>query len=630
MKLNKLTYFSFALALVLANTLTVKAQSNKRKTPTQYITEQHIDQNLGYTLLDTNMNETEIFHQMYQKQRIFQDLGNIASAGRNSVFSPFKVFGFNPAFNPYENYFFTPNTAKYYNTSTPFTELTFAQGAKELLFLKATHAQNINPRWSAAIDYQRITSDGFFFLGKTSMQKTSMYNVHTNTRYFSKNKRYEIIAHANWNYGYQQESGGIQNDSVFEHLSGATKNVSVNLNHSQNAYNNRSILVKQYYRFGSPIQLINQEDTLYDFKTKAQLAYTIKTNETSNVFTNNGDTVNPLLPNQFLTQTANQTYDSVYSGLLENNLSLQLLANVDSTYNRFLSVGITHQAMSVAQPLFLLNYQNVLVDANLRWDNLKPNTFSFGVYGAYALTGYNNSDFKTHAAVKYKLSGVEISAQIGAQKYRPEYNYYRFTTNQFIWNNNLNQTQTYSQQLALKTTKLHNNFSLKINHYTITNNVYLGNNLTPEQDAKTASVWHVEVAKTFQLKKFYFTHQLNWQQSSSANIPVPQIGGMIRYYYQTPIFSSLLQVGVDVFYNSSYYAMGWSPASRMFYLQNQIKVGNYALVNPFINMQIKRAVVFFIYEHANQNLINKGFYNTPHYPISLTSFRMGVRWRMYN
>ena len=499
-----------------------------------------------------------------------------------------------------------------------------------MLFLKATHAQNITPRWSAALDYQRITSDGFFFLGQTSMQKTSMYNVHTNTRYFSKNKRYELIAHANWNYGYQQESGGIQNDSIFEKLTGATKNVSVNLNYSKNAYNNRSILVKQYYRFGSPIELINQEDTLYDFKTKAQLAYTIKTNETSSVFTTNGDTINPLLPNQFLTQTANQTYDSVYSGLLENNLSLQLLANADSTYNRFLSIGVTHQAISVAQPLFLLNYQNVLVDANLRWDNLKHSTFSFGAYGAYAVTGYNNSDFKAHALIKYKLSGMEISAQIGAQRYRPEYNYYRFTTNQFIWNNNLNQTQTYSQQLAFKTTKLCNNFSLKINHYTVANNVYLGSNLTPEQDAKTATVWHIEVAKTFQLKKFYFTHQLNWQQSNSVNIPVPQIGGMIRYYFQTPIFSSVLQVGVDVFYNSSYYAMGWSPASRMFYVQNQTKVGNYALVNPFINMQIKRAVIFFMYEHANQNLVNKGFYNTPHYPISLTSFRMGVRWRMYN
>lgn len=630
MKLNKLTYFQVVIALLLLNVIAVKAQSNKRKTPTRYITEQRIDQNLGYTLLDTNMNETEIFHQMYQKQRIFQDLGNIASAGRNAVYTPFKEFGFNPAFNPYENYFPTPSTAKYYNTSTPFTELFFAQGAKELLFLKATHAQNILPRWSAAIDYQRITSDGFFFLGQTSMQKTSMYNVHTNTRYFSKNKRYELIAHANWNYGYQQESGGIQNDSIFENLTGATKNVSVNLNYSKNAYNNRSIFVKQYYRFGSPIELINQEDTLYDFKTKAQLAYTIKTNETSNIFTSNGDTINPLLPNQFLTQTANQTYDSLYSGLLENNLSLQLIANDDSTNKRFLSVGIAHQVVSIAQPLFSYNYQNVLVDAKLRWDNLKTNTFSFGIYGAYAVTGYNNSDFKADAFIKYRLSGTEISAQVSTQRYRPEYNYYRFTTNQFIWNNEFNQTQTHSQQLAVKTTKLRNNFSLKINHYTVANNVYLGSSLTPEQDTKAASVWHIEATKTFQVKKFYFTHQLHWQHSNNTNIPVPQIGGMIRYYYQTPIFSSILQIGVDVFYNSSYYAMGWSPASRMFYVQNHTKVGNYALVNPFINMQIKRAVIFFMYEHANQNIVNNGFYNTPHYPISLTSFRMGVRWRMYN
>jgi hypothetical protein len=76
--------------------------------------------------------------------------------------------------------------------------------------------------------------------------------------------------------------------------------------------------------------------------------------------------------------------------------------------------------------------------------------------------------------------------------------------------------------------------------------------------------------------------------------------------------------------------MGWSPATRMFYIQEQNKIGNYPLINPFVSMQIKRAVLFGIYEHANQNVINNGFYNTPHHPISLQSFRMGVRWRFYN
>ena len=76
--------------------------------------------------------------------------------------------------------------------------------------------------------------------------------------------------------------------------------------------------------------------------------------------------------------------------------------------------------------------------------------------------------------------------------------------------------------------------------------------------------------------------------------------------------------------------MGWSPASRMFYAQERIRVGNYPIIDPFLCMMIKRAVVFFKLEHANMNIVNEGFYYTPHYPVSLQSFRMGVKWRMFD
>jgi hypothetical protein len=602
----------------------LKAQSTERKFPTRFTNEYNLDRNLGYTALDTNMNETEIFQAWYQKSRIFQDLGNIGTPGRSLVFSLDREVGFRGAFNPYDAYFMNRNQVRYFNTTAPFTELFYAQGSKELLFLKATHAQNILPRWSAALDYQRITSEGFML-----RQKTSMYNIQLNTRYFSKDKRYELLAYAIWNKGYTQENGGISNDSAYEALTGANKTVNVWLNNSQNDYSQRSLQVKQYYKFGSPVTLIQQEDTLYDYQSKAQLSHTIRTEEYSSIFSNTGDTLNALFPNQYISNTANNTYDSVYHGLIENKLNLQLFANSENQFKRFINLGASHQAIVVGQPLFVKNYQNVLVDAQLEWVKLQPKTLSYWFDGGYCVSGFNAGDYKLNALIRYKTNLLNYFVGGSIQRFHPEYTYYRMGTNQFIWDNNLTPTVAQSARVVINTNKLRNNFYIVINQHTITNYTYLNSGMTPEQKSGAVHVFHVELSKTFQLGKFFFKHHIHIQQSNDKVIPLPLVGGMARYYFQTKFYGSTLQIGFDAFYNSSYYGMEWNPASRMFFLQQRVKIGNYPLIDPFLSMQIKRGVLFAKFEHVNQNLINTGFYNTPHYPISLQSFRMGVRWRMY-
>lgn len=618
--------FVICLLLLLISATEAFAQDGSRKHPTRYITERGIDRNLGYQYLDSNMSETEIFHAMYQKQVIFQDLGNIGSAGRSAMFAINRETGFAPAFSPYDNYFMKRETAKFYNTTIPYSELFYAQGANEMLFLKASHAQNILPRWSAGIDYQRITSEGFLL-----RQKTSHYNIQLGTRYQSKNKRYDLIAHATWNKGTVQENGGIGNDSAFEALTGNNRSVNVNLLYSQNMFKNRSLFIKQYYKFGSPVSLIKDEDTLYDFKSRAQVAYTIRTEEFTNIFTNTGDTLNFLLPNEYRAITPNNTYDSMYTGLLENKVNLQLFGDrSQQAYFHYLNLGIAHQAIIVSQPGFIRNLQNVIVDVQAEADNYQTGSWSYKVDAQYNLAGFNAGDYKANARLKHQFSAFSVEAGMLLQQYKPEYSLYRFSSNQFVWDNNLKATTVTGQQLNINTTRLRNNFQLNVNLYQVNNYAYLGNALTPVQANTSANIVQVRLAKTFQLGKFFFKHMALYQHSDADFIPVPALGGMLRYYFQTNLYSSKIQIGFDLFYNSSYYALGWSPASRMFYVQNQTKVGNYPLLDPFVCMQIKRAVLFAKYEHANQDLIREGYYNTPHYPISFTSFKIGIRWRMYN
>ena len=131
--------------------------------------------------------------------------------------------------------------------------------------------------------------------------------------------------------------------------------------------------------------------------------------------------------------------------------------------------------------------------------------------------------------------------------------------------------------------------------------------------------------------RFFFEHELMYQQTNSDIIRLPEFGGMARYYFASKLFKRLkFQIGLSVFYNSAYYANDYNPASRLFYLQNTTRIGNYPVIDPFFIGEVKRASFFFKYEHVNQDLTARGFYYTPHYPLTLQSFRMGVRWRFYD
>jgi hypothetical protein len=624
-KQNANLFYVILGIVILLSSNNLWAQDSIRKHPFIYNNAWGIDRDINYRTLDTNMNETEIFHPMYQKNVLFQDLGNIGTAGRNAIFSINQPIGFNGMFNPYESYILLSQQARFYNTTQPFSELFYSQGSKELLFLKATHTQNILPRWNVGIDFQRISSEGFLL-----RQKTGHYNTQVTTNYHSKNKRYYLLAAFTWNKGTLEENGGITNDSAFEALSGSNKTVNVNLISSQNQYRNRSALVKQYYRFGKSYTTIKGDDTLYHFEPKSQISYTIKAEETSHIFINSGDSNNILLPNHFFSTVANQTYDSLHNGILENKISYSWLNTTKELTRTFISAGICHQAAVISQSTYVNNHQNLIAEVQFEKINKGNNTFSFFAEGSAVLWGYNQNNHLIKAGLIFTSKPLELTFSASQQVYTPDYSMLKFVSNQFIWENKFDNSSSLSQHIVIKSNTLKNNFTLSVNHYLINKHSYVNQDLLPQQASGNANVIHIQLDKTLKVGKFFFRHNLHYQKSNAKYIPVPSFGGLLRYYFQTNFYTSKIQLGVDVFYNTAYYGLGWSPATRMFYLQEKSKIGNYPLINPFVSMQVKRAVLFGIYEHVNQNVNNVGFYNAPHHPISLQSFRMGIRWRFYN
>ena len=91
-----------------------------------------------------------------------------------------------------------------------------------------------------------------------------------------------------------------------------------------------------------------------------------------------------------------------------------------------------------------------------------------------------------------------------------------------------------------------------------------------------------------------------------------------------------MQPGVSLFYNTSYYADNYMPALRMFYTQNNKRIGDYLYADVFVNLQIKRANVFIKYQHFNAGWKDYSFYMMPHYPQQSGALKVGMIWRFYD
>ena len=601
-----------------------------KKVATKFVTEKEMDRNIALHFIDTNPNGVEIFHNLYKNYTVFQDLGNIGTPSHPLLFNTDRNIGFRLCENPFEGYWMKPEETKYYNTKTPYTDLFYAQGSNELLYLLARHSQNITPRWNIGADLQRITSIGFL-----ARQYTSLYNYQFFTSYITQNRKYEIIANATWNKGVVEESGGVASDSAFESLTGANKKVTPNLASSQTRFKGRTAFVKQYFHFGKLTQDITNEDTTYEMHSHSQISLSTKFEELSYIFENlNGDTNSLLLPHQYYDTTQN-TFDSTYYGKIENRVAFDFFNSKkeqlkDSSRN-YMSAGLTHAIIVTSQNSYVRNYQNLIGDYTFEKVNLKNYSLSSKLYGAYNFIGYNAGDYKFQVSLRERYPAFDIGVDVMEQLYRPDYSMQLFKSNQFIWENTF--VQTHVQQLGfhLSTRKFRQNFHVTFNVYHLGNWVYANTECIPVQTSDQIMLYTAEVKKTFQLWRLYFDHYIIYQTSNSDFIRIPEISGRIRYYFQSRFKTMRFQVGFDAFYNTAYKANNYNPATRMFFLQNDRLVGNYPVIDPFISAVIKRATFFAKYEHVNQDIFSQyGFYYTQHYPISLSSFRIGIRWRFYD
>lgn len=264
------------------------------------------------------------------------------------------------------------------------------------------------------------------------------------------------------------------------------------------------------------------------------------------------------------------------------------------------------------------------------------NHILFKGYGEYYLYGYKAKDTKVNLNLGYiigKNTRIDFAGKYNNS--RPNYFYENFSSNNFKWQNNLDNIKVLDFGFFITNSKY--KFSTKAYYRQISNYVFLDSTAYVQQYTDKINIISAEISKKLKLGLINSVTRFVYQQSSNDSIlSLPAYNLYQSLYFERLIkFPStggelLLQAGVDYRYTSSYMADGYMPVSGLFYRQYNHKQENYHRFDVFVNITIKRARFYFKYDYLN-SAINKYYYFTgPYYPSPEPLFKFGVAWTFYD
>ena len=180
------------------------------------------------------------------------------------------------------------------------------------------------------------------------------------------------------------------------------------------------------------------------------------------------------------------------------------------------------------------------------------------------------------------------------------------------------------------------NYTYFVQSYNITDN-YLrtGVEVKPMQNSGSINLLTAQLEQNFKFGIFHWENVITYQHSSSSDIPVPDLNIYTNLYMKFKVVKVLnIEMGADARFFTSYEAPDYSPYLGVYTVQdngeNNVKVGNYPIVNVYANVHIKHTRFFVMMSHVNSGSGSKNYFLTPHYPINESVFRFGVSWNFFN
>ena len=560
----------------------------------------------------------------------YQELSNSGHAHKNMEFSFPTSIGFNNNLMSYDKFIVTKDKVLYPIVYQPFTEISYMMGSKKEQHLNVIFCREFLPRFYVTLNfnidfapsvYQRSYAQDIYFIG--------------NFRWNTKNERYGVNGYYFTNKIDVYENGGITYDSIFVDLIEEDKSViPVNLMGASNLIKVSGFGINQYFILSN--SNIKNEKKIglgrisYSFDYQRNRYVYKDTDPTSAFYADFDEVLNP-----------DETFDSLTFYTIKNEIIWNSLSY--GKYNNdipfYLTFGAEHnythhngyKDILTGDNFSAIDYQNIRAKAGIII-NLFKSTRITGK-GELILSDYHAGDFILDGQWKqflgtYKKNYGALLFDANLSRQSADWFEEAYYSNNFRWQNDFSPA-TYLRLKGAYETRW---FSIGLMQTAVDHYIYFGEDAKPVQYTGTLNITSAFAKFEIKLKHFVFGGITSMQIADNEDvIHLPLFYGKLKLGWDINLVKgiSMIQPSFVINYFTEYYADAYMPATRTFYLQNDVKIGNYPYLDFYLTFKLKRANIFVGYTNIYSLTKDNRYFTTPHYPMRDSKFVLGVKWRMY-
>ena len=519
----------------------------------------------------------------------------------------------------------------YYDLPTPFTELMYRSVFEQGQLLDAVYSVNTSRQFNFSISRKGLRS-----LGNYQNFISSSSNFKISTNYFSKNKKYRFRTHYTNQKLFSEQNGGINNSDIsnFENGNSQFQDRGVFDPNFENAHN--EFLGKRFYLDQSYV--LSEKDSISD--SSLELFNAIYLEEKKYKFQQSSS--DEFFGDSFVSQEINDKILlnslNLQAGLIYNsdifgkiNLGLRYVSDKYSLENYQIEEYIDNSQMVNSKTTFITaEYLKMFSKIELK---AKTENFIFGD---------NKSNMFSSSVILKLKNNNSFTANYKLFSSTPNYNFllYRSNYENYNWNNQFDNSITNSISLGLKlneiidldldliSVKKHIQFEKIINDLADSSEY----SIIPVQHNGNLDILKLQLGRKINFGKFSIDSKLLFQKSLSDDIiNLPQIVSRNTFYFSTDMFKKalFLQTGFGVKYFSKFYMNGYDPLLSELYIQNEKEIGEFPIIDFFINAKIQQTRLYFKFEHFNSSFTGYNYYSAPNYPYRDFSFRFGLVWNFF-
>ncbi len=566
--------------------------------------------------LDTLIEGFHAYNFVQRSQNRLVDLGNFGTASRPVFFAPAQNLGTLMGFNAYTPYMYQPDSMRYFDTKSPFSNLYFVMGGLGQNVFRVDMNQNIKKRWNFGFNAQRMSANKQFGTsGRTDSEQRLIENwafvLHSNYR--SADEKYMIMGNYSNLSHFSRDQGGV----AIEAVNGVT----------------------DFFPANAPAALLDRATT-FERRNRLHIYHQYKLSNGFQAF-----------------QTVDyQSQSNIYKDLdvagsltkrFYKNVVLQpKVVNPDVRFRAFeTKFGLKGQYRGFDYRTHLRTRVFGQTDAYAQTDSIWRSSRRSGFQnfvGLWLSYHLKDSTQRVEGEVEYLPGGdFKLKADLHSRWFSagyhvvassPTFLQQQFRSNILSWQNDfrlVTSNQIYGQ---INYQTKHLSLRPSLEYSLISNYIYFDTNTVARQFTGNFSLiqvglgWQTSLGRFRTLGQVYYTDLNN-----NSYLRIPKLFANLRLSYDFKYAKVLfINAGIDLHYKSTYFADAYTPLTQQFYLQDRIAVQGYVIADVFANLRINRVRLLLKMAHVNSGVLAPGYFTTPLFAGVGRHFSFGVNWPLFD